>query len=342
MNQELDILEDFVDILNGDYYIGDMKIVDAFYDDYGIDITIQSGHDVVSRSNDEYNVFQDYINQYFSSIDWMSHLINSKAVFQKNVNDIAEEMNIDYHDNWLSESVFAIKGEIFKDLQEYANQRIDNFEENYDNEDGVENIKELNAWDYSINIGLKEVNLFPTTWLLEKFDNDKKFKFSKNTQGYVYDYTDSINGSSRLNNSIFITLASSQTDFVNVNAQLYKERNLSSDLKSYIEYLYSTNDWEKLVKGGLFAPKSSDIANKWNKELYEYTLDSETWNDFKKEIKKDFDNIAYKLFENNKIDEDTRDEMLDIEFKFNLNSVNLFNAVDLGYKASEQRRKNNR
>lgn len=336
MKKEEKIINGFVDELNYNG-IGDMYI-SAEYDDMFY-IEVESAHNVRESRKDIYNVFKDYCDQYFSSTEWIEFLEGESVNFSSRYHDLVEEMDYDYHEDFLSNNVFVIKHDIQREFQRYIDKHFDEIEEDYDDEDDSLPSLDMDADDYGFNVKIKITNVFPADWLLEKFNEDRKLKFSQAAQIYIDDYAETINRSRNADRNIYISDVRSDIGFLNITCAVYSDNKLSSDLVNFIKNLYNSKDFDRLVKGGIFGPKLDKVRNNWNDLIYVKVLDSDTWFNFKLDIQDDLKKYAEELLKKGTINKDIWSEIYHTEIRINLEYVDAIKEDELYYRVYEAREK---
>lgn len=338
MNKEQMIIDGFIRELNYNG-IGDMN-VSAEYDDMFY-IEIESAHDVRESRKDVYNVFKDYCDQYFSSQEWLDFLEGESVNFSSRYHDLVEEMDYDYHEEFLSNNVFVIDHDIQREFQRYIDNNLDDIEdeEEEDEEEGSSIPLEMNADDYHFTVKIKTTRVFPAEWLLDRFNYDRKLKFSKTAQIHVEDYAQKIDRSRNDDKNIYISGVSCDNGFLNVFCAVYSDNKLSRDIEYFIKNLYYSNDFEKLVKGGIFGPKLDKVRNNWNDLIYSKVLDSDTWFNFKLDIQDGLRKYAEELLKKGIINKDTWVEIYNTDVRINLEYVDVIKEEDLYFKVYEAREK---
>lgn len=340
MKKEEKIIQGFVREITLDG-IGDMWC-SADYDD-GFYIEIESAHDVRHKSEDIYNIFKEYCEQYFSSQEWMDFLEGETVNFSSKYHDIVEEMDYDYHDTFLPYNLHVIKNDIKQEFQRYIDTHFEEIEEDYDDEDDALPILEMFAEDYNFIINIKTTSVFPPEWLLEKFNEDRKLKYSKEAAVFLAEYAERINRSRNADRNIYISDVKTDVGFLNITCAVYSDNKLDSGIMYFIRNLYESKDFKKLVKGGIFGPKIIKVVNKWNDLIYIKILqsenNSETWFNFKLDIREGVRKYAEELYNRGEINIDTRNEIYDTEIRYNLEYVDVIKEDELYYRVYEAREK---
>lgn len=336
MKKEEKIIEGFIREINL-HGIGDMY-VSAEYDDM-IYIEIESAHNVRENRKDFYNTFKDYCNQYFSSQEWLDFLEGESVDFSSRYHDLVEEMDYDYHEDFLSNNVFVIKHDIQREFQRYIDKHFDEIEEDYDEEDDSLPSLDMDADDYGFNVKVKITNVFPADWLLDRFNEDRKLKFSQEAQIYIEDYAEIINRSRNADRNIYISNVNCNNGFLNIFCAVYSDNKLSKDVEYFIKNLYHSNDFEKLVKGGIFGPKLDKVRNNWNDLIYVKVLDSDMFFNFTVDMKEGLMKHAETLHRDKTINTDIRNEIYNTEVRINLEYVDIIKEEELYYKVYEAREK---
>lgn len=317
----MNILQKFAHHIDGEVY-DEIKVRSANGDGYSLKVTISPAYtaqDSKANKDGQYLRYASIERNFFSGSDWQNYVAMTKAEFSKQVLRISEMLNSQFQEGF-ENSGFIIKNDIQKIFDNYV----------------VNNGSEEDA-DTAFYIDLKYVSIdaFPEHYILKKYKDFKENNYKTSTNDVLHSFVSKLISNDFGNWRVDRGEASKYQIDLHINL-LPKAVNNSGEIKTIREGYFKRSDWRRFVSIPFISVQK--LADRWNNDFYDDLSHSDSFSEFKYQMRSKLRKEAELLYERHAIDQEIYNEIDDVFINIDIVKKTFFSEENLLFMKQEEKK----